>query len=326
MQNNDKKSRVIIRAIAFVIVFFLIFSFIEAFTYDHTKAFDGWAYIYDTDIDVLIMGSSQAASFDAAYISEQTDTNTVILSSGAQSIKQVYFNLKEALKYQSPDLVIVEEFSIIEDTLLWMKEEGLYGLALANLDGMKMSPLKLQAAFSTLSFDGYGVFHTMRESGKTERFIFAAKHLKLQLQRLFYPKERILQPLKGTILHNPDTFATLEQYEDSLAREIDESFILPSENVVYMEKVIKLCIENNVELELIKTPMIKNASSISGHYAIEKFLDNNNYNINAYNLMDKKYNLDCTFEDFSDINHVSESGMRKISDWLASHINEKFNN
>ena len=60
MFGSDKKPYVIIRAVIFVAVFVLLFVFLEALTYDHNLAYDGWPYVYESDIDVLIMGSSQA--------------------------------------------------------------------------------------------------------------------------------------------------------------------------------------------------------------------------------------------------------------------------
>ena len=215
MTSDGKNKKVLIRAIVFVMLFVALFAFLEAFTYDYSTAYDGWAYVYTDDIDILIMGSSEAhASFDAPYITQQTGKSTVILSSGAQSAKQIYFNLLEVLKYQKPELIVVEEFSIVEDTLSWMKENNLYGLALANLDGMKMSPLKLRAAFSTLGFEGYGVFQIMREAGKTERFIYSAQHIQSRLTHLFDPERKELSPTRGTVLTIPETTATVEQYEE----------------------------------------------------------------------------------------------------------------
>lgn len=323
MFKSDKKTDVLIRAILFVMVFIALFAFLEAVTYDHHKSFDGWAYVYETDIDILIMGSSQAdASFDASYISDKTGKNTVILSSGAQSAKQTYYNLIEVLKYQTPRLIVVEEFSIIEDTLGWMEEKGLYGLALANLDGMKMSFNKISAAFAAASFEGYGVFHIMREAGKTERFIFAIKHLPLQIKRIFEPESLWLSPHQGTILHTPDSMATKEQFEASLARVVDENFELPKENAKYMEKIINLCIKNDINIEFIKTPLIKNASSLSGHIAIVNHIKEMGVDVNTYNLMDEEMNISYVFEDFTDVNHVSKAGMRKVSDWFVRHINE----
>ena len=324
MKSDGKNKKVLIRAIIFVMLFVLLFAFLEAFTYDYSTAYDGWAYVYTDDIDILIMGSSEAhASFDAPYITEQTGKSTVILSSGAQSAKQIYFNLIEVLKYQKPELIVVEEFSIVEDTLSWMKENNLYGLALANLDGMKMSPLKLRAAFSTLGFEGYGVFQIMREAGKTERFIYSAQHAKSRLTHLFDPERKELSPTRGTVLTIPESTATVTQYEESLTREIDEGFKLPKENIIYMDKIIELCQENGIVIEFIKTPLIKNASSISGHYAIRKHLDEMGYDIKTYNLMDTEIGGDYLYEDFADLNHVSKSGMQKVSDWFVNHINSK---
>ncbi len=321
MFGSDKKTYVIIRAVAFVMVFIAIFAFLEALTYDHDKVYDGWKYVYDGDIDILIMGSSHVhTGFNAEYITEETGKSTVILSSGAQNIKQLYFNLVETLKYQKPEVIVVEEFSIIEDTIAWMKETDAIGLALSNLDGMKMSPLKLKAAFSTLGFDGYGVFQIMRESGKTERFIFALKHIKLAVKRMFTPKEKPFSETRGTEPSVTVENNLSERYNESLVHNIDKSFMLTNQNIKYMDKVIELCKENNIKLEFIKTPLIKNQSSISGHYAIEKHLEEQGYDINAYNLMDKKYNLGMELTDYADINHVSESGMKKVSDWFIEHI------
>ena len=324
MISDGKNTKVLIRAIVFVILFVLLFAFLEAFTYDYSTAYDGWAYVYTDDIDILIMGSSEAhASFDAPYITEQTGKSTVILSSGAQSAKQIYFNLIEVLKYQKPELIIVEEFSVVEDTLSWMRENNLYGLALANLDGMKMSPLKLRAAFSTLGFEGYGVFHIMREAGKTERFIYSVQHMRSRLTHLFDPERKELSPTRGTVLTIPESTATVTQYEESLTREIDKSYEIPKENIIYMDKIIELCSENGIELEFIKTPLIKNASSISGHYAIQKHLEEMGYDIKTYNLMDTSLGGDYLYEDFADLNHVSASGMQKVSDWFVKHINNR---
>ena len=322
MFKSDKKPYVIIRALLFVAAFVLIFAFLEALTYDHNLAFDGWAYIYQTDIDIMIMGSSQAGAFDAAYITEQTGKNTVILTSGAQGVKQIYFNLLEILKYQQPELVVVEEFSIIEDTLSWMEEQGVSGLALANLDGMRMSPLKLRAVFSTLGFEGYGVFHIMREAGKTERFIRAVKDLPQRLKSIFEPEERYMSPTKGTILYHPEYGPTRGQYEESLTRVPEENFALPEESVIYMDKIVDLCAEKDVKLEFIKTPLIKNQSSVSGHPVIAEHLKQTGSGVDTYNLMDGEYGLDMVFEDYTDVNHVSESGMRKLSDWFIAHLDD----
>jgi hypothetical protein len=47
------------------------------------------------------------------------------------------------------------------------------------------------------------------------------------------------------------------------------------------------------------------------------------YDIRTYNLMDAKISEDYLYEDFADLNHVSASGMQKVSDWFVNHINSK---
>lgn len=325
MFKSDKKKHVIIRTIAFVLVFIGLFLYIETISNDDYYTYEGWGYVYEDDIDVLIMGSSQAhCSFDAKKITDETGKSTVVLSSGAQNIKQTYFNLLEVVKYQNPDLIVIESFSIIEDTLTWMEETGSNGLALQNLDGMKMSPLKVWSAFSTLGFDGYGVFQIMRESGKTERLIAAIKNIIPNTKNIFKDKHKELKPKRGYEPVDPTMHITEEQYQRQYKYTIDDDYELPRQNIKYLDKVIRICHKNNIDIEFIKTPMLKRESSMNGHLALERYLNKKGYDIKAYNLMEKEYNLELLQEDYADINHISESGVEKISDWFIGHINEYY--
>lgn len=327
MFRRDKKINIIIRACVFVLVFVCIFSYIEAISYNHRDIYDGWRYVYRENIDVLIMGSSQVhSSIEAKYITEQTGKSTVLLSSGAQNIKQTYFNLLEVVKYQKPDLIIIESLSVIEDTLKWMKDRGINGLALQNLDGMKMSPLKLRAAFSVLGFEGYGVFQIMREAGKTERLLTAFKHIKSRTKEIFNPVKIDLHPERGFVPKDKSLKVTKEQYDRRDNYVIDEEFELTKENIKYMEKVIKICMDNDIDIEFVKTPLIKNQNAMSGHLALVRYLEEKEYNIDAYNLMEEEYGVDLLQEDHADINHVSVTGARKISEWFACHLEDYYIN
>lgn len=325
MFGNDKKINVIIRAVAFVLVFICIFWYIEAISYNYRDIYDGWRYVYRDNIDVLIMGSSQVhSSIEAKYITEKTGKSVVLLSSGAQNIKQTYYNLLEVVKYQKPDLIVIESLSVIEDTLKWMRDNGVNGLALQNLDGMKMSPIKLRAAFSVLGFEGYGVFQIMREAGKTERLIGALKHIKSRTKSIFNPVQIDLHPERGFVPKDKSLKVTKEQYDRRNDYVIDENFEFLKENVKYMEKVINICMKNDIDIEFVKTPLIKNQNCMSGHLALVKYLKEKEYDIKAYNLMEEKYNVNLLQEDHADINHVSVTGARKISEWFVEHLNQYY--
>ncbi len=170
----------------------------EAIFHDRTPVHTGWQYVYEEEIDVVVIGSSQVHyAIDAKLISKETGLSVVDISSGAQSVKQNYYNLVEILEHQDPDLVVVETYGIVEDTLSWMEENGTLGLVLAGIDDMEMGYNKLNAAFSILKFEGYPVFHIMRESGKTERMIAGIKDLPNRIDRLFRNDEVILDANRG---------------------------------------------------------------------------------------------------------------------------------
>lgn len=327
MINSDKKNKVIFRTICFIMVFVVLFAYIEAISYDGKGIYPGWAYVYEDEIDVLIMGSSQAhSSFDAAYLTQQLNKSTVVLASGSQDIKQTYFNLLEVLKYQKPDIVFIESHSVIDDTLSWMMKNNNHGLILINLDGMKMSLTKLRSAFSTMGFEGYGVFQIMRNAGKTQRLISALSNIGKRTRNIFYPRNYVLNQARGYALFDATQDFGEKKWNDNLVPVIDYDFVLPKENVKYMEKIIRLCDKNDIDLEFVKVPQVKKSEMTSGHLAMIRLIEEKNYDVNAYNLMDPTVGLDFEMDDFGDINHLNAKGSKKTSDWLLNHLIQYYSN
>lgn len=320
---SDKKIHVIIRAAAFVMVFIAVFAFLEALVHDYTEYHAGWRYVYYDDIDVLIVGSSQVHySIDAQYITNETNKSVVDLSSGAQSVKQSYYNLLEVFKHQKPDLLMLEAYGIIEDTMTWMENNDTTGLILNGIDDMNMSPQKLYSAFSMMGFEGYGVFHIMREAGKTERLIAAIKDIKHRTQNIFHRVPVELTAKRGYLRAEPGAMADDEEYARRLDVEIDPDFVIIEESLKYMDKIIELCEKNDVPLELVKTPLLKRKNILSGIAFLNNYFDEKGYNIRVYNLMDDEYGIVLKQEHYADINHLSYEGSVIVTRWFAEHIKE----
>lgn len=120
---------------------------------DIVRSWRAFYQLEEQSVDTLIVGSSHAfASFDIELINSATGDNTYILASNSQNVIQTYFNIQEMLKYQTPDVIILEAYSINgsdnfreEDTgdRNWKKE--------SNIDGMRFSLTKLQAILSSIT-------------------------------------------------------------------------------------------------------------------------------------------------------------------------------
>lgn len=325
MFRSDKKYYVVIRAVAFVMVFIAMFAYLEAIIHDYTEYHAGWRYVYYDEIDVLIVGSSQVHySIDAQSITDETDKSVVDLSSGAQSVKQSYYHLLEVFKYQQPDLLMLEMYGIIEDTLTWMEGNGTTGLILNGIDDMKMSPQKLYSSFSLLGFQGYGIFHIMRESGKTERLIAAIKDIKDRTLNLFNRVPTKLTAKRGYLRAPPGEMATAEEYARRLDVEIDPDFVIIEENLKYMDKIIELCEKNDVPIEFVKTPLLKRKNILSGMAFLDNYFDEKGYNINVYNLMDEQYDINLIQKDYADLNHLSYEGSIVVTEWFVEHIKDYY--
>ncbi len=69
-------------------------------------------------------------------------TDSYVLASNSQKLEQTFYNLKEALKYQNPKVVLIQTTVLTGDS--WKTEDGDYRVY-SNLDGMRFSLNKLNA-------------------------------------------------------------------------------------------------------------------------------------------------------------------------------------
>lgn len=112
-----------------------------------TRTWKRFYTLKEGEAEILVLGSSRAyATFDPAVIQEITGMSSYILGGNSQNTVQAYFNMKEALRYQRPQVVILEAFSLDNNDNWrygpnpdrdWKKE--------ANIDGMRFGLPKLEA-------------------------------------------------------------------------------------------------------------------------------------------------------------------------------------
>lgn len=288
-------------------------------TWPTTSTYLGFYQMEEDTADVLFFGSSHAASF---FIPQELYNNYGITSYNLgceqQNLVTSYFWLKEALKYQHPKAVVLECYILFTYTA----EEALNTAESCTrkaFDYMKWFPVKMEAVKTICRLD-------------TQQ----------SLSSYYFPNIRYHTRWTG-LMENDFKFREMEKHYElkgyaplltSCGREDFQPFEVTAdvtENNVemvslmkeYLEKITKLCRQENIPLILVKNP--STAGSIEKYYTIQKYADENGLlyiDFNEKNLYEKiNYNFKT---DNADDGHGNIWGGIKITNYIGRILKEQF--
>ena len=210
------------------------------FDYDTTRKVEGFYAEEKNSLDFVFVGSSQMfTSVVPAVLWEEYGITSYDFGANEQPMYLSYYYIKEALKYQNPKAIVLE---VSYCNAPEYTHEGVHHI---NLDDLRMSPVKLEAIFDIIPagerwpyiFELAKYHDTWTTLDKTSlEYITADKH----------------NPYKG---YTPslDGFADGGKFNEDIAK-VTEKAELADLSVKYMEKIIALCEEENVDLLFLKTP------------------------------------------------------------------------
>lgn len=288
-----------------------------------------WFHFYQQEkdsIDILIMGSSHAfSSFDPALFEKETGKKTYILASNSQTITQTYYNLKEVLKYQKPESVLLEAFGIdannnwqnpSEETFDkdWKKE--------SNIDGMRWGLEKVEGICNQYTFEDWS---------------YAA----LKISRTHQNWKGVEQIVENYNFYTQDfaEFSPFRPSGTSMSEEVQaqyrnmkvrkKEFHISEVNREHFYKLTRLCRENGIKLYLVMAPLydeyVKHINYESRYQLISSLAEEENVE-----YLDCNYHYDeiglCAedFEDYySSYHHLNRNGAEKVSKFLLRGYYEK---
>lgn len=264
-------------------------------------------------IDVLFLGSSHATcAFSPAELYDKYQIKSYNLSCEEQNLITSYYWLKESLKTQSPQVVVLDCYMLY----LFDKESLLNSRTICTrkaFDYMRWSGNKIEA-INDLSFLG--------EAMEMKTFIFPAlvyhdnwKTPSLNNFEIFSRNEASM--FKGYL--SLEAYGGIDFAPVSLSA-FDDEAEEPNEIMLeYLERIIKLCEEEDIRLILTSTPtMFEDVNQaaylnkLAAQYDIE-FYDYNTAEI--YNEIGYDFALDNHDED-----HANLTGSIKITDHLAGKM------
>ena len=210
------------------------------FDYDTTRKVEGFYAEEKNSLDFVFVGSSQMfTSVVPAVLWEEYGITSYDFGANEQPMYLSYYYIKEALKYQDPKAIVLE---VSYCNAPEYTHEGVHHI---NLDDLRMGPVKLEAIFDIIPegerwpyiFELAKYHDTWTTMDKASfQYIGADKH----------------NPYKG---YTPslDGFADGGEFNEKIAK-VTEKAELAELSVKYMEKIITLCKEKNVDLLFLKTP------------------------------------------------------------------------
>lgn len=308
-----KKTRRIISVIVFIALFLLLFQWTTRILQLKSKSINDTASFYEEPedtVDVLFFGSSHLYySVYPMKFWEDYGVTSYVLGSPQQSLGSSYYLMKDAIKRQHPDVVVVEAYgTYIEEKY---KDEGMQHRL---MDGMPLSLNKIQMGEDLLDDLTFG-----------ERLPYYLPIIQYHSRwsELGY-SDRVIEDSyeKGGKL----TFLQKPQKAPEIVGEKGE---IPENSMYYIEKIIDLCQETNTQLMVCLVPY---AGTKSGNLyvpqqkmfvTLEEYMKEREIPFLNYASLTEEIGLDYT-TDFRDVAHLNVLGAQKVDDHLFSYLMNNF--
>ena len=268
-------------------------------------------------IDVIFLGSSHAVSgFSPQQLYNEYEIRSYNLGCEQQNLVTSYYWLKEALRYQTPEVVVLDTY------LLFPQENvgplnSIEGCTRKALDFMKWSPVKMEAINQICNIDfgqdrlSYYMpnvrYHTRWTELNKEDYSSLSMFTKFELKGY-----SMLEKESGIDNYKP--FVIGEEREKEEIMEYMEKYLL---------EVIELCEEKDIQLLLVKTPCIY--ESEKRYHATKEIADS--YNIPFYDFNEKNIYSDLGYyfeTDNFDGGHANMKGAQKLTTYIGDLLLKEF--
>ena len=304
----------LIRAVLFVALLALILAPLQTLfarkslttPFDMTNKIGGFFNEAEHEFEVMFFGSSHAyAAVSPLAIWDETGVKSYVLATQQQPLWATCTYLEEALKSQSPALVVLEVNMATVD-----QESFDEGVTYSYMDELPLSWNKVRLAWrSAEDMEGRVelLFNFVKYHSRWDKLIMAD---------ITFDRDSLRDPYKGFVLL-PDKEEERERPDLTHATGYAE---LLEKNEYWLRKIIQLCEEKGIELWLIKSPSNLLAEDKEQLNTVERLAE-------EYGLVFRDFNEDyeaigLSGERFFDKNHLDGLGADRFSRYLAQWMVE----
>ena len=281
------------------------------FRESRSKEGDSFHNLPADSIDVLALGSSHIQyAFNPGVFYTETGSYSYVLGSQCQPMSMSYYMLEEALKTQHPSVVIIDVFTLLNQSAVCYSE-GMYYLAIQQMTGSTRG--KAAAEFgdfqTRLSYQydflmnhsnwktmDWSDWNTIRVRGKAIPGL---------LNDLGYARQ---EPV--SYLHTPLNVP-----------QADGSGTLSEKNRSDLDRIIQLCQDNGIHPIFIKTPYTIDQTDENQLAAVWKYLDSKN--VEHIDFIAKAAELNWFTDLDGDTWHNNSWGSEIVTRYLAETIEKE---
>ena len=305
----------IIKTIAFLLLAAVIFSCLNSilvFKYsDGFKQMDAFYRQDDDTVDVLILGSSHAfESFIPSVFWDNYGYSSFIMSASVQPLWNSYFYMEEALKTQTPKVIILEGYRLVSQAADYADRTA----EIKSTYPLKWSKTKLDAMRASFSMDT--LLDNLLE--------FPSYHSRYnELSKVDFAKyynNQFYEYYKGEVIntnHHELKMPDVASFDKSPLK-------LKEKTEEYYRKILQLAQEKNIPVITVIAPYTVSKTE----YRYYKYAENiaKEYNMPFINANELYDDLGIDFaKDFGDKDgHLNANGAKKFSKYMAEYLSENY--
>ena len=277
-------------------------------TWDMTNKVAGFYNEEEDQFEVMFFGPSHAyAAFSPLVIWEETGIKSYVFSTQQQPLWATYTYIKEALKTQSPALIVLECRMALGDKEYYMEEGDDKAVTYPYMDDLPLSWNKVELAVQSAPEpeERFGLLFNF--------MMYHSRWNDLHREDFTFRRDEARDPYKGFVMLEPQ-----EPLQPRPASEtVTQSVPLLEKNQYWLEEIIKLCQEEGIELWLIKSPSNLELEEKALLNTVEETARRYNVPFHDFNVDYADIGLDESM--FFDAHHLDALGAGKFSRYFA-HI------
>lgn len=282
---------------------------------DGISAVTNFYELEDNTVDVLILGSSHAfVNFSNGALWSEYGISSYNLGGSMQPMWNSYYYLKEALKTQTPELIVLEayattfEFEYSDDSRIIKNTYGMKW-SLNKIDAIKESSEKERYIDFLLDYSQY---HTRYSTLDKADFFDDFGSQKAEYN--WYGPD-----WKGQYLFNISNPLEIMDVSD-----VDYETLLSPKSEKYYRKTIELAKENDIPIVVVVVPYALSEYEQSKYLRAEFIASEYDVEFINYNLKLDEIGIDFT-SDYHDSCHMTATGASKFSEFIGGDLKEKYN-
>ena len=260
-------------------------------------------------VDVLLLGSStEGININNEVLWKEYGISAYSLWGSMQPFWSSYYNLKEALQYNTPKVVVLEVGAV-----KYHFEYSDTGRQYTNIAGVHISLNKFEAIQASAPQSrwgdllwGFPIYHSRYNE-------LSHKDFEYGFERNAHENDKGSAVIYGS--GNRIAYSSAENVETIYAIDIKQEY--------YFKRIIEECKEKSIPLLLIATPYPERQTIQYYLNDIKRIAEEYDIPFINYNLLDIETGFSI-YDIYTDNDHINIYGARKITSHLGKYLQEKY--